>query len=263
MGLVAKVPVKTNPLIWSTEKAAIVQMKRRKSGGWYLRSELLPPGLTPSGFGYLVEHLFAGVLLTHPATLLHARVSRIDMALDLFGVRLRDYAWQRKPAQVWRPWARAGVLETLYHGSPKHGASCMYDKGIEQELGDDVAWTRLELRPKPNVPLKKVPWMENLFDKVSVLDVRSACAATGAAEPYREMALAFAHLHGAARLPLLFPDTIGPAAQQSPRKGMKTALEKAVPEWWHPEEIWKLLPAALAYALPDLMTSFKGPMPPA
>ncbi len=252
VGLIVKVPTSTKPLIWSAQNAALLQLKRRASGAFYFRLELFPLALTPGGFAHVRDKLLGYTLMLKDEQILASRVTRLDIALDLHGVRLRDFSWERGATKISHPWAKAGSLETIYHGSARHGSSCIYDKGAEQKLGSGLAWTRVEVRPQLNSPLATLPTLANLLAKVRVCDVRTAMMAIGAAEPFRETALAYAHLHGHSRLPFLYPDTKGPGAALSPRAVVRQALEKAVPAWWQPEAFWALWPQALGYALPDL-----------
>ena len=257
----AKVPVSTNPLIWSQANAATVQVRSKATEFGkkrFLRVEFSPLGLTPEGFGHLYDHLLRGYLFLSHQEILAARVSRVDAAFDLHGVRLQNYAWTVANRSVARSWVNKGVLQTLYLGSQKHNAPCFYDKGAQQKLDESAAWTRLEMRPDPKMALATLSALKNPFNAVSVHDVRAACAKRGLAVPLQEMALAFAQLRGVRRLPELFPGTKGPGGNPAPRVLWDKALEASVPGWWKPEAIWQLWPLALAFAMPPIFGGIQG-----
>ncbi|MBX6745218.1 MAG: hypothetical protein IRY87_24550 [Acetobacteraceae bacterium] len=191
-----KLPLSNGPTKFSTANAAIVQLKSRKGGGRYFRVEFHPLGLTPAGFKHVCENMLGFHLMVTPEEILAAKVTRVDIALDLHGVRLQDFVWKMTGPFLQRPWVKCGKLETLYLGHPKHGAACLYDKAKEQGLGEAVAWTRLELRPRPGVPLKALPAMANPWLKVTPYDIRAAGAQLYLPDLHREHALGYAQLIG-------------------------------------------------------------------
>lgn len=246
-----KVPTSINPLIWSTANGARLQQKVAKGGKPYLRLEIHPLGLTPIGSQHLLQRVLNYHLLLDRSQIVAARVSRVDIAMDLHGVRLRDFAWQVPNRRLIRPYVRNGILETIYFGSPKHGAPCLYDKGIEQDVAE--AWTRVEMRPKPNVPLAQLSAIENPFLDLGVFDVLTGMGSSSTALPFRKASLAQAQLTGTRGLVESYPDTCGSGALVSPRRKLKNALVATIPDWWRPDEVWKLWPDALSAALPGIV----------
>jgi hypothetical protein len=250
VALHVKVPTSTEPLIWSHDTAALIQVKPGQGGKASLRIEFMPLALTPQGFTHVFERVLRQHLFLEPEDLLPGKVTRVDMALDLHGVRLEDYSWRMPGRQVAQPWTRNGDLETLYLGSPKRGAACLYDKGKQQKQDPTTAWTRVELRPKPLVPLGSLPNLPNALAKVQVDDVLAACEAVGTPTMYRRMALDTAHLRGLKRLLLRFDNQKGPGKAPSHRDKFEKALVETQPAWWQPEAFWSAWPAALAHAMP-------------
>jgi hypothetical protein len=60
------------------------------------------------------------------------RITRIDIALDIPGVRLADVAVRVAHAQILTPFSRSGTLKSLYFGNPKSPHQIVaYDKADE------------------------------------------------------------------------------------------------------------------------------------
>lgn len=249
-----KVPTSTNPLIWSKDNAAVVQLKVKGSGK-YLRVEIFPLGLTSAGFTHLFDELFLGTLFLHPSEMKKARISRVDLALDLRGVRLQDFAWHMPSRSVVRPYVSKGVLRTLYLGSSKHGAPCIYDKGHQMKVPDGEAWTRVELRPKLNLPLGTLPTLQNPFSAITPMDVMAAFAVVNPGELCRRHALSHSQLLGVRHLLQTVPDVKPAPNVASARQRLRQALEASVPSWWTPDLFWASWPEALATAMPPLFGS--------
>ncbi len=246
------IPTSTSPLIWSKTPGALVQLKPAPGGKRLLRIEIFPLGLTPEGFTYLYDELLCGHLSMHPGEIAKARVSRLDLALDLHGVRLQDWAWAMPSRSVVRHYVSKGVVRTLYLGSPKHGAPCIYDKASQQKMSGGEAWTRVELRPKPNVPLAALPLLKNPFAAMRVYDVRSAFGVVNPGQVCRELALSHAQLKGITNLLGHVPDTKGHSMAKSARQRLREALDGSAPSWWTPQTFWQGWPDALAMAMPPL-----------
>lgn len=252
VALHAHVPTSTSPLIWSQQTAATLQLKPAKNGKLNLRVEFGPQSLTPEGFKHVYEKVLQETLHLSPDQILAGKVTRLDLALDLWGIRLRDFAWSMQGRQIRRPWTKKGGLESMYFGSSKHGAACLYDKGKQQKLEPGIAWTRIELRPKLMHPLSTLPSLPNAFAKVMPYDIRRACLALQTAEMYREWALSTAHLSGVRELIKSFPQAKGPGGKQSLQQAFTEALEATRPKWWSPDAFWQAWPAAIAAAMPGL-----------
>ncbi|WP_203070582.1 hypothetical protein [Falsiroseomonas ponticola] len=247
-----KVPTSTSPLIWSIDNAATVQLKQGKGGKLQIRIEIFPLGLTTAGFEHLYDEIFCGAMVLHSSDILKARVSRIDLALDLHGVRLQDFAWHMPQRNVIRHYVSKRGLETIYLGSPKHGAACIYDKAAQQKLPASEAWTRLELRPKPNTPLWQLPDLANPFGALTPYDVATAFSVVNVGEICRKAALSHAQLLGIRSLVAMVPDVKAPGSPKSARQRFTDALAASVPKWWASADIWALWPNALATAMAGL-----------
>lgn len=239
------VPKSVDPNTTETRPLASVRVRKAKGDGVAAFVDIHPPGLTPYGSGFVVDYLLRGVLNRTPHEILSARVTRIDLALDLHGVALGDFAWAVRGKRVRRAWVSEPEVRSLGFGSPKHGAVAVYrkDKATGPATG---LWTRVEARLRPGCALQQVPALANPFARVDVTDVRAAWKALGRSPVEGNAMLSHAQLRGLKEVPALFPgDTPKPY-----RKVVAQALQAARPPWWDPSAAWQGFPAALSGAVP-------------
>ncbi|MEO3470398.1 hypothetical protein AAFN86_00925 [Roseomonas sp. CAU 1739] len=239
-------PKSQSPLIWGDKPVASLRAKKAKGGGVMLYVYIHPPGLTPPGASYVVDQVLCMILNRAPWEIAEAKVTRIDIALDLFGVRLEDVAWGVRGKRIRRPFVNAPTLKSLGFGSPKHGAVAIYDRTGKDGHDANQPWTRIEGRLKPACAVKHLPSTKNLFARLDVVDVRSAWKDLGRHPIEAEAMLALAQLKGWKAVVDLFPkDTPVPFG-----KTVAKALQTATPTWWNPDLAWDAFPDALALALP-------------
>jgi hypothetical protein len=119
---------------WSTE-FAFLQCNPKNGQGGFLRLEWNPAKWSPSAKAHLFGTISAVML--HPANfdqlLADAKVTRLDVALDVPGIRPDDYLWELKKGVYRSSINKGGNPETLYLGNLKaaKGGIRVYDKGAE------------------------------------------------------------------------------------------------------------------------------------
>ena len=170
-----------------------------------------------------------------------ARVSRVDAALDLHGIRIDDWIWdmpQRKKRHII---SNAGRTETIYLGDKKSRPMVIYDKATQAKLpvgGDDV--TRIEYRSRGSHSPAGLLKMPCPFDKLTV----SNAATLPLQPPARVMFAGYARTNGISAALNSFP--------AEARKEFKAQISASRPSWWNPATIWATWPDVLRSTLPIL-----------
>lgn len=245
-----------------------LRMKLSSGPGWVLfswspvnkmraffRIECNPSKVGPEGIKELlcveIDLLVDGGL---PAFLAKAKVSRMDVALDLVGVSIGQLVAFSDCAVRSAKYDRFGKLETIYLGASKSAAQTrIYDKLAEMTAKSHAAYspvpvTRVERVVNNAGLLKNLPQKKNPF---STLHLASHGEKPDGIEPHmwRLFCCHSVQHTGAATLAML-PKPL--------RTKFKKALKASEPTWWDTHELWKQWPA-LVY---DLGLS-SGHMPPA
>jgi hypothetical protein len=171
------------------------------------------------------------------------RISRLDVAVDLIGVRMTKLKMQPKigqSAQAW--WSSDGKLKTYQWGKPTGTHTQIYNKTAEQ-LARGIAVTgpqvtRIERRLK-NPKYKKLTdlaGMNNPFAGI-VLTTSIPEAPPGGPSYVWPMFCDSVQVRTLDLALKLLP--------KHKRTVYRNQFTKAAPLWWNPEAIWKMWPAML------------------
>lgn len=156
-----------------------------------------------------------------------AKVSRVDAAVDLYGVYLTDWVWDLPGRGSREVISRQREVRTVYLGAKRMNPMVVYNKGKQDPslaLGGPL--TRVEYRAKYNGPVAGLLKLPNPFAKVVVFDPRKLSCP----DPQRTALMSLGHLHGRQGILQSFP------ANSRPKFDL--ALAAAGAPWWQPEEIW-------------------------
>jgi hypothetical protein len=241
---------------WSKEIFATLQCNPKNGQGGFLRLEWNPAKWTRSGSSLLLGTLEQVMFYTpqFDQLLSNARVTRVDVALDIPGILPGDYLWAVSGGH-YREWRlHSGKLETLYLGAKDatKGFIRIYDKGVETgEPG--LKMTRVERVFRSNkLRLQDLPARSNVFHSLRCYDVYAALTGLGplgVPPMHRNTAHDTCCLRG-----------LGPGVDRFENVKLQKALMKAikpsVPAFWDPSAIWSKWPAAVADAF------FHEPIPP-
>lgn len=183
-----------------------------------------------------------------------AKVTRLDIAFDLPGIRVGDYVFDRKLAPIRNCILRKGRLETIYLGQRARGQARVYDKGAEQ--GDpSLVLTRVEIATQPNRIGDDLYDLKNPFANLQVYDLEKADLKL---DPPLASALQLAlRTNGLLALDGIFPAL---AAKKNAKR-----IKASTPPFWKPEVLWVQWPAALETVLPPKgmpKSSYSGYGPP-
>lgn len=232
-----------------TKNFVLFQAQPRNGQGGYLRMEWNPARFSAVQRDRLFKMLDDYFDLP-PPRVDEAKVTRVDIAVDLPGVRIGDYAFERAKSPIRTNVLRLDNLETTYLGKKFNGQFCVYDKSAQ--LGDTSAEiTRVETHICPNKIASGLHTMSNPFKSVRVTDL--AKLDLGVGEPHMRTLRRAIRAEGMAGPLSDFPAIA--AAKH------KVAILAAGAKFWQPVELWKSWPAAIAAAFPAFgQPDFYGPV---
>ena len=202
--------------------------------------DLNPEALTPSGMAHLcdmLQHIFG---VPWP-TWRFARVSRVDVAIDLWGVVLTDWVWDLPKRTAREVICRQREVRTVYLGAKRASPLVIYNKGKQNpDMAAGGALTRVEYRAKYTGLVLDLLTLVNPLREVIVFDPTKLAYA----DPHRAALRAVGHLHGLKGIVRTFPD--------SQRKVIEHRLTEAKAVWWQPLKIWDHWSECLRTTLPIL-----------
>ncbi|MEH6468841.1 MAG: phage/plasmid replication protein [Porticoccus sp.] len=162
----------------------------------------------------------------------NAKVTRIDIAVDLEEADLADFAFDCKYAQKTSCYCNHGVLETIYFGSGESQLHlCIYDKSKELDKkghGGELIRIEARCRSKPPTPLTELAKIPCPFDRLEIKDLRNL--KLGASEIER-LALELARFKGLKRA---LSDCGATTA-----KSLAKRLSSHKCAWWDAGAIWE------------------------
>jgi len=232
---------------WSHE-FALLQCNSKNGAGGLLRLEWNPAKWSAPASAHLFGTIASVMLHTEKfdQLLQDAKVTRLDVALDVPGIRPDDYLWELKKGVYRNPIIKAGRLETLYLGNWKaaKGGIRIYDKGAEMGL-PGLTLTRIERVHKNNkLRLRDLAALPNVFHTLSCHDDHGALTGLGALgvpPMYRSSfhdACAFRGLKAA----------LEQIESVLLRTKLLKAISSSVPAFWDLDAIWAGWPTAVAKA---------------
>lgn len=236
------VPASTSPLIWSSKAAWHLSLQPRKEGIPFLRLDLNPDALTPKGQEHIRATFREGLLIDLDRDVHPVAVTRVDAALDLIGVRIGDFIWDRPGITKRKMIAGKGGIETLYLGSCKAGHLALYDKRAQAHLSGPPV-TRIEYRCLHRQTPDAVVSMNNPFSKLRV----ASPDALKLSPSHRIAFGAHARAEGLA--------TALAASPSSAAAARKAELAAATPDWWLPDAFWKDWGITVRLTAPFVFTS--------
>jgi hypothetical protein len=233
--------------MWSRE-FALLQCNPKNGKGGFLRLEWNPAKWSPSASAHLFGNVSAVMLHTEKfdELLANAKVTRLDVALDVQGIRPDDYLWEQSRGVYRGPLNKSGKLETLYLGNWKaaKGGIRIYDKGAEMGL-PSLTMTRIErVYKNSNLRLGDLTKLPNVFHTLSCRDAHAALASLGVVG-VPPMYRSFVHDSCAYRGTR---PALNRFASAQLRKNLTKAIGSSVPPFWNLDAIWAGWPAAVAHA---------------
>lgn len=204
----------------------LVQALPKNDQGGDLRIEWNPSQLDAWQTKYLFKQL-DDFLDLGPSMIAGGKVTRADIAVDLPGVQIGDFVFERLRSPLRQAIFRRGYLQTIYMGTRAKGQACVYDKAAQMGL-KGVKLTRVEVRTRPNCVASELPQMNNPMALISVFDVAKANLMLG--DPHARSLCRLMASNGL-RAPLYdFP----PKAIQK----LAHAIDASPASFWTPATFW-------------------------
>lgn len=243
VSVAGKVPLSTSPLIWSKKAGYLLQAgPKGNKPAPCLRLDVNPEALTTSGMAYLEQTLGLLCEAAWPCWRF-ARVSRLDIAIDVYGVELADWVWDLPRRTARDIVCRKGEVRTLYLGAKTASPLAIYNKGKEDPaFAGGQSLTRVEYRFKNPGMVSQLPKLGNPFADVEVFNPRKLPLP----EPHGLALMSVGHLHGWRGIVRTFPKAV--------RKQREKELMKTCAPWWDPAELWEDWGQCLKTTLPSLFT---------
>ena len=249
ISLEGKVPLSTSPLIWSPDAGYYLQAgpkapKTSKGAdkAW-IRLDINPRCLTPEGLSYLCI-LLKDIFEIPWSVWGFARVSRIDVAVDLHGVALTEWVWDVPKRTSRELICRNREPETIYIGAKKANPVVAYNKAEQDPTAPgDGALTRVEYRGKNPGLVSGLLEIPNPFIDLLICNSRKLSYP----EPHRVALMAVGHLQGVHGILRTFPEVVRPAIRQHLLASRAT--------WWDPSAIWQAWTQCCKTTVPCSSTS--------
>lgn len=225
--------------------------KSAKSAGNFVRLEFNPDKLGPNGtrkvFETLAAQLGPDFSQAHLAT--HARVTSIDLAVDLVNLHLSDLLIEKGDSHKTHVYyGKTGRQETFYggiHASKKSGSLKFYNKAQELldtdgvltglHLPPEIPLSRLEVKCVTKLPLIRLDEIKNPFMQADVYLVRDQGGPEGS-RLWRWF-IDSCRMRGIERVKNTMPPELLSGYEQSLAAGYNTVFRA--------DAIWKKWPIAL------------------
>jgi hypothetical protein len=222
---------------WSKEVFALLQCNPKNGQGGFLRLEF-----NPNRWGTSVQHLWQELehVMWNPGNFLDfmmkAKVTRLDVAIDIDGIQPDDYVWDTSKAIYRSHILKRARLETLYLGSKNaaraKGQVRIYDKAAQMKIPNSKL-TRVERVVKSGVlRVADLPKLPNVLDGIECYDVVHALANSGLVPPeycqFFHDACASRGLRGALKN----------IKDDKRRKQIRAVIKSSTPTFWDPDLAW-------------------------
>src|SRR5262249_51942067 len=108
-----------------------------------------------------------------PSLISDAIITRVDVAVDVYGVNINDLHFTPKTPRRFQIWGAAdGAVETLYLGSSKSVSYWrIYDKALESKLPGGIEGTRIERRLGVHNSIGELDCLANPLADLFVLEL--------------------------------------------------------------------------------------------
>lgn len=241
----------------------LVQAGPKKDGNAFLRFEWNPSRFDAEQTAHLFGQLEYGLDLPW-FYFWQGTVTRIDVAVDLEGIQIGDYVFDRLKAPLRVAYYKKGQLQTVYLGKNAKGQARVYDKAAELKDPSRTR-TRIEVAACPRCTGDELIHLPNPFMNIQVFDVLKAGLDLN---PVDVRLLNMAAQARGIKPPLsMYPDAIS--------KDREAKIRASVPKFWTPQLWWNCWPDLVrsilpmqdqplsAYGPPDYYDLPGGPTPPA
>ena len=213
---------------FSSETFVLVQVgPRAKDASHYVRLEWNPAKASIDTLKRVAYVCTVGLGFDFATFFPKAIVTRLDLATDLHGVQIENFAWENRRKRCTALYLKAGVLQTHYMGRKRQNCLVVYDKAAEAGLLG--ALTRVEARLRPNKKIAEFVGVTNPFTHLQVHNVLAAnlpqmskANKMALHDSIQQKGMARALIHHSSALRPIF----------------RAAINEVSPQWWQPDSIW-------------------------
>lgn len=222
----------------------LIEYLPKVSGLSFFRIDFNPAHCDMDMVKALLLNVLPGGLADLP---LKAKVTRIDLTVDVEGVHIDCLLAAYPGMQVSRIYCKSGKTETMYLGCYEGAKlAVLYDKvqqvkrrnakmHLNTALPPDPT-TRVELRLRPDMDLLQLTELDNPFQK---LIISSWPMVKGQEDQIWKLFIAVAQSRGLHDALLMIKD-------KNERKKYRDRIVTAAPAWWLPHKVWEIWPKVLA-----------------
>lgn len=223
---------------WSKEVFALLQCNPKNGQGGFLRLEF-----NPNRWEANVQHLWQQLedIMWNPENyldfMMNAKVTRLDVAVDIEGIQPDDYVWDTSKAIYRSHILKRENLETLYLGSKNaaraKGQVRIYDKAAQMKIPNSKL-TRVERVVKSGgfLRVSNLPKLPNVLDGIECYDVVHALASSNLVPPeycqFFHEACARRGVSGALKI----------LKNDKRRKQIRAVIKSSTPTFWNPDLAW-------------------------
>ena len=166
----------------------------------------------------------------------HAKVTRVDVAIDLHGVEVEDVQMAMAHKAISQKYSFDGETQTIYAGSSKGQQFKAYNKLAQLKLKHEVPVTRLEYKLTPQIPLHKLHTLPNPFKNVQIGNPPAKAPIGVEKWLWRVIRDSITQRGTTAALNGLPPEL---------RQQVRETLKKHSAKWWNSDDVWKQWPQAV------------------
>jgi hypothetical protein len=199
-----------------------------------IRLEFVPVDLGPKGMGELHAVMMLIVDGGWEYVAKHGHISRIDVTVDLPGVRMDGFQFLPKYSSTTTRWTLNGVLQNVSFGKPKGNQTLIYSRKTKR-LAKGQAWSgqsvvRVERRlVNVGIQMHELPALPNPFAAMQLTE-NMPVAPSGVDEGFWTMFCDSVKVRG-------LKDALLLLKKERRTKFRKHLAAHPVP-WWQPDEIW-------------------------
>ena len=187
--------------------------------------KLLLDGMLPHGYDHL---LLSGV------------VSRMDIAIDVYGVNMSDVSFFTPHACEGTKYTKSGDLQTVYLGGKDATHKwVVYNKAAQLKLQNGQEITRFEQRLKMSHPFMSLAKFGNPLLKLTVVPNKIGYKSPTGISP--ELWKLFRRAYKYEPCHMVLADL-----EKNNRQIIRQWLKGKAVKWWKPEQLWHSLPKVLA-----------------
>ena len=228
---------------WPHLSYAYKKLNEKELSATRLRLEFVPVDLGPQGVSELDAYLSANVPDGWEFFMLHGKVTRIDVAVDLLDLTMDDFHYLHPQGITAKEWRLDGSLGTFQVGKEQGKRTRVYDRGAKRKAYNSDPTGKTGVRIERVLMKQKKLTMANLVELPNPLtDFTLVERCPGPPRGEKKSYIWDLFMSAANQVSLTQALALLPIEK---RTLYRKHLKKHVQPWWNPKESWKHWPAML------------------